>query len=393
MINPIYLFLCFSFCCLGFAISSATLVERTAEVEWVYQYVAAEKGLRLRESPSLQAAILGKLPYGKVVHYRADEVPSELTRIEVGGEVISGHWVKLYEREGGMMGYVFDAYLANNMSSIPKASLYLYYEYQKNETRIAYPLSPLDYRVRSPLTGFWHTWYPYYEPNQTEPFLTQGDTDERVSMEYDDARLEALPNWIALELGTLADFEAQQVDNPYAIDTVFRAVNISPHPEVNDFLLPTTQGDSVRIHDLESEVYIVREYVGQIEKLNQYLIRDQFESPMTYMVDKETGAIRHCSENIPYISPDGKYQVDFYENFSYDYDIATSLTIKHRANPEEQLQVRFKAWLPTWGIKDVFWVSDTALVIKVLPVDFRTNNPHYHPQKAPHQYLKLKILF
>jgi hypothetical protein len=73
------------------------------------RYVTAKNGLSVRANPGLDAERIGKLVFGTPVEV-VSETDIELS-IPDGNELVNGRWVKIYEIDGALDGYVFDGYL------------------------------------------------------------------------------------------------------------------------------------------------------------------------------------------------------------------------------------------------------------------------------------------
>lgn len=85
------------------------LVLATAAFGQQIQYVKAENGLIVRESPDKNSQRIGKLEYGTRVKL-ISEIDIELT-IKDGAENISGKWTEIQEIGGDQKGFVFNGYL------------------------------------------------------------------------------------------------------------------------------------------------------------------------------------------------------------------------------------------------------------------------------------------
>lgn len=178
--------------------------------------------------------------------------------------------------------------------------------------------------------------------------------------------------------------------NPYLIDTERVQTDISETDWFNDFLLPLNGGkDTIRISDYDGEGYISMRYVGQLEPLNAYLINAEYENPSHKLIDRTTGETRWFSTGIPFISPDGKHLVSFYQPITIDRDYACVFTVNNWEGAEKMdniLSVSFSSWLPVLGPRMAWWASNNEFVMQVFPVSFlqndRNTDPNYNHKKG-----------
>ena len=234
----------------------------------------------------------------------------------------------------------------------------------------------------------------YYAPNITTPYVSINNT---YLKNIDGVCLDTLEYYLNLELVDENVFK-QKKHNPYAVSKPANTI-VS---RKDSFCLPIQTARKFICFPYEQpiEAYMGDySFKGQIDSLNAYVVNFHFEQPSHFLIDRNTGEkLEHFNfQGVPNISPDRKYLVDLFANTAtYNADesciLHISLIDENFKQQAPFLQVSFKSWMP---ISDEFhWVSDRAIIFKVLPVREYVEKIWQENQRKElqYQYLKLTIL-
>ncbi|MGB5981530.1 MAG: SH3 domain-containing protein [Nonlabens sp.] len=352
-------------------------------------YVNSVNGLNLREEPNIKANIIKTLSYGtKLGGY----IKAPLDSLHIGDKVVRGNWiyVSLLTKEDRKVtgGYVFDAYLSEHLKTIPERSLYYYnrlyiQDHSKNEFEIKYRL---DYSNNYSINDC----MPRYSKNRSVPII-QNKTD---SINLYSSSLDTLKHYIKIEKVNVSDYKKKKSE--FEIDTIFQPDIFKESYLLKYFYLEIRKGqDSICIRDTEGEGYTSHDYIGEIKALNKYLIKECYELCSVYTIDKQSGE-KEYFPGIPYISPNGSYQISFSHNDfpMLDKYLTTTLSIVRKDKKQYSISIDFKSWIPAEGINNIFWVSENEFIVKVSPVDnYVTSYLDNHKEPMKHyEYLKIKML-
>jgi hypothetical protein len=321
--------------------------ERICEIS----YVKAKDGVSLRSGPSFKAPVMQKLNFGEKVLIIGGT--KKFSQIKEDGRTIKSEWIKI-RAEGIDSAYVNDIYLI-----------------QKNEIPPQFLGNYGGVSYHNFLTG--------------QEFGTHLDNTP-ISSERWNAYKDSIGEFITLSLVDIRLYEKKKIANPYTVDTTDITRKVLPEPRLfNSFYLPTNAGkDSIHIHDIKSEVLTSAFFIGQLKSLNKYVVRYYYESPSHVLYDKITGEQKRFTDGVPYVSPDGKYVIDFYKGWSYP-DVSTRgwqddedpiiewcqlsvSALQPNLEFSEVFSVEFDYWIPVEIPNSAFWVSDRELIMKAVAI-------------------------
>ncbi|QXP78430.1 MULTISPECIES: SH3 domain-containing protein [Winogradskyella] len=376
-------------------------------------YVNAINGLNLRESPSFDSKVLKKLPFGTRIvgtkwKQHSNWKSKPVISIIDNGKEVKGYWVRVGKqlKENGeyINGYVFDAYLSEHLNEIPKSSLYLYkrlmiIDSSKKIFNIEYiPEYDNSAWSNSVCQKHFSCCAPINDCEaryEKEPYIPYSFINNKQdSIDTKSSKLDTLKHYIKIEKINVNNYK--RLKSKFEIDTVFQPKIIKESYLIKHFYLKIKKGqDSICIRDTEGEGYTSHNYIGEIKALNKYLIKECYESCSVYTIDKENGEKEYFS-GIPYISPNGTYQISCsYNDFQMlDNSLTTTLSIVRKDRKLYSISIDFKSWIPAKGIDNIFWVSENEFIVKVSPVDNYVTSyldNHKEPLKN-YEYLKIKIL-
>lgn len=340
-------------------------------------FINAASGLNLREGPSVNHKVIQKLPYGAQLKI-IDHVPSiGKTYVIDNGVKKYGQWViveptfydYLYEYERKM--YVFDAFLAEHLVTMPLESLH-------NFEELVHVSAHDNYKIISGVSS--------------RREMNRGGCDVRY--EYNPAAKEALKKIIQFEVVNRDDYINQKIIGNYEIDAIwqpkkFKLEHDYRPVEWEQYYLPLKgRKDSVLIKDHTGEWASKTEYYGQIHELDSYLISGFAEDAEVIMVNRTTGKFTNLSSGLPEISPNGAYLISEYFNV-----FANTVQFTVREFDEETIPrdyfISFTSWIPAGGF---FWISENEFVMGVLPMDTIFQNDRTQSTAAI-TYLKGSIQF
>lgn len=313
------------------------------------QYVNTPSGLRLRSEPSINATTLGLLPHGTQVmiidsnHDRRDTIYDD-------GERLVGSWAKIktlpanaYE-EINEVGYLFDAYLSSELTSIPRHSLYNFLHLHGTLNHEQIDVAGITPRDQLEGVGC-NLRFPY-----------RADL-KRIATKY-----------FSLELLDENENLHKTIDHPYLIDTSWKPERFPLETPFDNsdlswgqFYLPINMGkDSVLIKDNLGEWEFKRSYIGKVEALGCYLISDFPEHEEVVSINMKTGKSNFFSSGMPSISPHGNYVVSFYDD---PYEDATGFALKH-IDTNEYIEIKFTSWRAT---SDPIWIDNQSVIFTAVP--------------------------
>ena len=363
---------------------------KSIDTEYCCKYVVAKSGLNVRESAGLNSKVIDKIPYGTIVRIELIHQSDEIHELKVGDEIIKGKWLQVDYEDKEKTGYVFDYYLAKHLKEIPKHTLY-WYQHLALPNFIIYKSPEQNDYYENNYGMPSCKCFPFYEENWNAPTVTRGEKE--VTLYDDESFLDTMKHYLKIEPVNIDLYKNKKAPNPYEIDTTYKPNNVSTNPDANDFYLHINDGkDSVRIKDYHGEFYMSHVYSGELKALDKYLVTEYFEYPSVYTVDKKTGEKAPFSNEAPHISPDGKYVVSLYEEFSYEEESTCAFQVFKLNDPEDFLTVRFKTWLLAETLDQAFWISNNEIVLKVIPIDNIADNPNRASEVINYEYLKMTFL-
>jgi hypothetical protein len=389
-------------------------------------YVSSTNGANVRSAPSRNSDLIQTLSFGSKVEIV--EVTNSVEIVNSGNQKIKSRWVKIYFNQYIDInynesldrfdtsrtydeGYVLEALLHMSILKVPPHSIYYYYNlalYDNSDYgNITISYDEITDRFERQQKGM-APYDEYYEPNRSDyTIIKYGNNAEEI--EYNDRSehtVDTLKKYIGLELVDIKDYQNKKMKNPYEVNAkeIERVLTTRPDPYYS-FSIPINKGkDSIIIksdrYDDADHYHFT--YAGQILFINKYIIRGDYEEPIHELYDMTTGEIMKThtfTEGMPYISPDGKYVVDFYATYGWQDNDACALTIStldKGLHAKKKIRVEFKSWLPVEETNSAFWISNRELIIKVYAVMNvikgrydQKNNLTASPEK--YQYIKLTI--
>ena len=335
-------------------------------------YVNAPNGLNLRTGPSLDSAIVKKLDFGtKVEGFKGKDKISIIN----GGKTIHGNWIQvrlLSKHEGVYLnGYVFDTFLSEHLSHIPPTSYYLYNSlvYSKKNKGKQYISFSNDFQDEVEAYGCKSTSLNdcaiRYEPNTT-PFKAEGPSLINVSDPH------GIPKKF-FSIKKVDPTRLKKLVSDYTIDDS-NPPKVETGEQWSHFSLKLNNDSLLKIEDRYGEVVYRYYYLGEIKKLNQYIIKGVYEDDDYYSIDKTTGEENRI-DGYPHYSPNRKYDVYFttIDFIMHPNFYTTNMIIKSNSPDSSKVSINLKSWNVQDGPNNLFWISENQFVVKASPVDNHIN--------------------
>ncbi|KAB2915013.1 MAG: hypothetical protein F9K23_12890 [Bacteroidetes bacterium] len=386
----------------------------SAQVKHKCLYAVNEKAA-IYEKQALGTPVL-KLRVGDLVRVVENTGKSGKTVLE--GKKIMFEWLKVSFKdnpadleEEELIGYTPSIYLKPYLDKLP-ISLIKDYDFLSLENgdridknQIVYNFyynQGYDVPVDSANCGC----YVYYE-HMLGVMYTHNDGSIEKDINHNDRRLDTLKYFISIE-AVDSGIIKNEVKSPYQIsnltDSIRTIIRWEEHQDdietklVGKFYIYLNNGkDSVLINAEKHEYGSSERFVGEITRYNKYLLCwESFFYNGYFLIDKTTGAKTEFTAGEPIISPNGKFVIDFYEEVDYEAErtYGTMLTLSSIGDSlrlTRHITVGFRSFVP---IEDAFWISDTELVMTILPLDneiFRMCG--YKTEADNRQYIKLKVVY
>lgn len=204
--------------------------------------------------------------------------------------------------------------------------------------------------------------------------------------EYFDTEVQ-LTEQLALELIDKPDFDSKKNS---AVD--FLLVDTVVNKKINGVIELKCQNKTGKYIDnpVDRDDVQIFQYIGQIESLNQYLVRCTYWEGLDYrFIDKTSGEESAVFNEYPYISPDKKNIICIYTN---PYERTADLELYSVSDNKitKIIDVSFKNWMPTVNPGEMFWSSDGYLYLTVNHSNSFWTADGYLNDKC--QYIRIKIL-
>lgn len=246
----------------------------------------------------------------------------------------------------------------DSIRAIPEDALYNYYRLQIGDFSIQYHEK----------TYFPNHYDRYYSPNASSPTILISPNE----LGNDSTVADTLKSYVGLHLVN-ENLKLQKVTNPHDLDPKLRKYLT----KARSLGLIIRQHDPRILHQLDSL------------KLYRQVEVDAFISNLKLF---------ESTDGFLYTSPNGNHVVMIGINtLTYQYNEACDIALFHNRKSSEDLPViaiSFKSWMASPNPLDYFWISNSELVFKAMPIRqfMKFANGHCLETEVPFQWIKLTIL-
>jgi hypothetical protein len=352
-----------------------------------FAFVNSLNGVNVRKEPSLTSSIIYKCKdQSKII---LKETTNVWVEIKENNKTINTRWVKVFINTT-VTGYIPEIFL------IPWHGIHP----QKLDD-----IDNMDYRDSINKKYFYYTSKPdVYERNEYD------NREAKPNIGYLNTYKDTIHKFLNLELVNYEIYRNKKIANRYTLDTRKVGVAASPtsgyvYDSSHSIKLPVNGGkDSIHIQDEPAEYPRICSYVGRIPVFNKYVANCYSFGKYYILYDMKTGKPNYEDfKGIPYISPRGKYIVDFVHASDpeiYDDPHACILSV---SEVDENYKIKnkftlvFLSWLPDETPNSAFWVSDDEIVIKAFSINTNFSYAGFSEdgtaiERVNYEYIKLTIL-
>jgi hypothetical protein len=365
--------------------------QASAQVKHKCLYVISEQAGIFKE-PSLKK-LYHQLRLGDLV--RVEENTGKTGKAVLDGKKVKFEWLKVSFKnnpanadEEKITGYIPSVYLNPYLKKLPM-QLIKDYNFISLENGDRIDINQTDYNFYynqgydRPVDSTNCGCYAYYE-HMTGLMYSYADGSIERFTDRGDSRLDTLKYFIDIEEVDTSSIK-NKVNSPYEVDesinadtipTVIRWLEVQDDIDtklIRRFYIYINNGkDSVLINERDYEYGSAERFAGQIIPYNKYLLCwESFFYNGYSLIDKTTGKKTAFTSGKPFISPSGKFVVDYYESVDYEAEraygaIVTVSSIGDSLQLTPHIIVGFRSFVP---VGDAFWVSDTELVMAIIPLD------------------------